>query len=116
MMRHYKPHSTVNAQTIAENVAARRYLPGPQPEAEIVFMPESAVFATDLLGMEPDQVLGLDRVTRVKAWVAEGRLFNTVGGLGVVQLPPGHHFKVFAEMDAAMAWVKELLGGKSRQA
>ena len=107
----YKPQSTISAQTVAENAEARKFLPGPDPSAEIVVIPENVRITIDLAGKELHRILGFDPVTRVKAWVAEGALFEKVGGLQLPQLPGGSHFKVFADLKEAVAWVNKMLAG-----
>ncbi|MBK7754243.1 MAG: hypothetical protein IPI41_17035 [Flavobacteriales bacterium] len=109
LLRRYKPHSTINAATIAENVEARRFLPGPDPEAVIVVIPENARFALSFVENAPWAVLGLDRVTHVLAWVAEGELFQRLKDLHVTDPPPGIHFQVFPHMQEAVSWVERIL-------
>ena len=109
LLRRYKPHSTINAATIAENVEARRFLPGSDPEAVIVVSPENARFALSFVENAPWAVLGLDRVTHVLAWVAEGELFQRLKDLHVTDPPPGIHFQVFPHMQEAVSWVERIL-------
>ena len=111
LLRRYKPHSTINAATIAENVEARRFLPGPDPEAVIVVIPENARFALSFVENAPWAVLGLDRVTHVLAWVAEGELFERLRDFHIDNPPPGIHFKVFAQLEEAKRWVKQMMAG-----
>ncbi|MFZ1685999.1 MAG: hypothetical protein WAU70_01140 [Flavobacteriales bacterium] len=112
LLRRYKPHSTINAQTVAENVEARRFLPGPDPEAVIVQIPETARFALSFVENDPWKVLGMDRVTHVQAWVAEGQLFEQLHDYRIGNPPPGIHFKVFPRMEEAERWVKRMLAGE----
>ena len=114
LLRRYKPHSIINAHTMAENVEASRFLPGPDPEAVIVQIPETARFAFSFVENDPWQVLGLDRVTHLLAWVAEGELFNLLRDFHIDNTPPGIHFKVFPRMDEAESWVKDMLAGEDR--
>jgi len=109
LLRRYKPHSTINAATIAENVEAGRFLPGPDPEAVIVVIPENARFALSFVENEPWTLLGLDRVTHLLAWVAEGELFQRLKDFHVENPPPGIHFQVFAHMEEAVHWVERML-------
>lgn len=111
LLRRYKPHSTINAQTMAENAEASRFLPGPAPEAVIVQIPETARFALSFVENDPWAVLGFDRVTHVLAWVAEGELFDVLRDFHIESPPPGIHFKVFAHMEEAERWVKRMLAG-----
>lgn len=110
LLRRYRPDSTINRTSVAENVEAGRFLPGPVPEAVIVVIPESARFALSFVEVDPCALLGLDRVTHVLAWVAEGALFDQLRDFQVPQLPAGVHFKVFGTMEKAREWVGERLG------
>lgn len=109
LLRRYKPNSTINAASMAENQEAGRFLPGPDPEAVIVAIPESARFALSFVEVNPWTVLGLDRVTHVLAWVAEGALYDQLRDFHLQDPPQGIHFKVFAELDEAKVWVKQML-------
>ncbi|MBK7554548.1 MAG: hypothetical protein IPI55_08095 [Flavobacteriales bacterium] len=111
LLRRYKPQSTITAATIAENVEASRFLPGPAPEAVIVEIPASARFALSFVENDPWTVLGLDRVTHLLAWVAEGELFERLRDFHIDNPPPGIHFKVFAQLEEAKRWVKQMMAG-----
>lgn len=109
LLRRYKPHSTVNSVTISENVEASRFLPGPDPEAVIVVIPENARFAIRFVENEPWVLLGLDRVTHVLAWVAEGELFQRLKDLHIENPPQDIHFQVFPHLPEAEQWVRRML-------
>lgn len=107
LLRRYRPDSTINQTSVAENVEAGRFLPGPAPEAVIVVIPESARFALSFVEVDPCKLLGLDRVTHVLAWVAEGALYDQLHDFRLPHQPAGVHFKVFPRMEEARAWVED---------
>lgn len=103
----YKPGAMVDAAAIAENIQAGLLLP-PVPVL-IVYVPEGATFAMDMLEVDHTERLGFTPSTKWLAMVVEDVVFRQAAELYFAYHPPTYRFKVFDSMHPAQTWVAAVL-------
>ncbi|HEX2618458.1 MAG TPA: hypothetical protein VHL57_13010 [Flavobacteriales bacterium] len=103
----YKAGAVVDAQAIAENIVAGRVLP--DTRALIVYVPEDASFAMDMLETDHTERLGFASGPEFLAMVVEDVVFRQASALYFAYHPPKYRYQVFDSMHPAHAWVDKML-------
>ncbi len=107
----YKPGAVIDAQGLREIIEVRRVRFGHDHYAVVAIVPESADFNMSMLETDHYKEGCEDDPMRVLATVVEDAFHRRMAELYVSYHPTEFHYKVFSQLQPAIIWAEEMLGG-----